>query len=100
MLASALLALLLFYEASGSWLTMAWGLEGVVLLMAGFPTRERNLRLSGMLLLLLCIGKLFFYDFRHLDTPYRILSFLVLGLFLLGVSWIYTRFRDVIRRYL
>jgi hypothetical protein len=99
-LATTLLTVLLFYEVSGRLLTVAWGLEGVALMAAGFPMRERIFRLSGLLLLMTCILKLFAYDLRELDTPYRILSFIVLGFLLLGVSWIYTRFRDQIRRYL
>ncbi|MCE5307811.1 MAG: DUF2339 domain-containing protein [Acidobacteriales bacterium] len=100
LLATLLLAVLLFYEVSGALLTVAWGLEGVALMVAGFSLRERSMRLSGLTLLGVCIGKLFFYDLRRLDTPHRILSFILLGLFLLGVSWIYTRFRDEVRRYL
>ncbi|MES1256970.1 MAG: DUF2339 domain-containing protein [Acidobacteriota bacterium] len=44
--------------------------------------------------------KLFVYDLRNLETLYRILSFVALGLILLAVSWIYTRFREHIRRLL
>lgn len=100
LLAATLLAVLLFYEVSGSVLTVAWGVEGVALLIAGFPLNDRVQRLSGMFLFLVCILKLFVYDLRHLETMYRILSFIVLGLMLVGVSWIYTRFRDRIQRYL
>jgi uncharacterized membrane protein len=100
LLAATLLAVLLFYEVSGSVLTVAWGVEGVALLIAGFPLNDRVQRLSGMFLFLVCILKLFLYDLRHLETMYRILSFIVLGLMLVGVSWIYTRFRDRIQRYL
>ena len=42
----------------------------------------------------MCVLKLFLYDLRNLETPYRILSFIALGLILLGVSWVYTRFRE------
>ncbi len=100
LLAASLLAVLLFYEVSGSVLTVAWGVEGVALLIAGFPLNDRVQRLTGMFLFLVCILKLFVYDLRHLETMYRILSFIVLGLMLVGVSWIYTRFRDRIQRYL
>ena len=89
-----------FYEVSGSLLTVAWGLEGVALLAAGFSLRDRVQRLSGMALLLFCILKLFLWDLRHLETLPRILSFIVLGLILVGVSWIYTRFRERVERYL
>ncbi len=99
-LATLLLAALLYRDISGSLLTMAWGVQGLLLLMAGFPLRERVLRLSGLILLLICIGKLFFYDLRNLDTLPRICSFLVLGVILIGVSWAYTRFQDRMRRLL
>lgn len=100
MLASVLLAVLLFYEVSGSVLTVAWGAEGIALLAAGFPLNDRVFRLSGLTLFLVCVLKLFLYDLRHLETLYRILSFIVLGLMLVSVSWVYTRFRDRIQRYL
>ena len=99
-LATALLSILLFHEVSGGILTMAWAIEGVALLIAGFPLRDRILRLLGLSLFLICILKLFFYDLRQLETLYRILSFIVLGVILVGVSWIYTRFRSRIERYL
>jgi uncharacterized membrane protein len=92
--------LLLWVEVSGSLLTVAWGVEGAVLLAAGFPLRDRVLRISGLALLFLCILKLFLWDLRQLDTVPRIISFLVLGLILVGVSWAYTRFRERVARYL
>ena len=100
LLATVLLTVILFHEVSGRLLTMAWGAEGVALLVAGFPLSDRNLRLSGLALFLICILKLFVYDLRELETLYRILSFIVLGLILVSVSWVYTRFRDRLQRYL
>lgn len=100
LLATVLLTVLIYREVSGSLLTVACGLEGLMLLVAGFPTRERVLRYCGLLLFTFCIFKLFLYDLRELDTPSRILSFVVLGLLLIGVSWMYTRYRERIRRFL
>jgi uncharacterized membrane protein len=97
---TALAAVLIFHEVSGSILTIAWGMEGVALLAAGFALRDRVLRLSGLAMLAACTGKLFFWDLRNLDTLPRILSFIVLGLLLVAVSWVYTRFRDQVRRIL
>lgn len=99
-LATALATALIGDRASGSVLTVAWGTEGAVLLAAGFPLRDRVLRISGLALLFLCIFKLFLWDLRQLDTLPRIFSFLVLGLILVGVSWVYTRFREYVARYL
>jgi uncharacterized membrane protein len=100
LLATIRLAALLFDRVSGSLLTVAWGAQGVLLLAAGFPLRDRVLRLSGMALFGGCILKLFAYDLRNLETLPRIFSFIVLGLILVGVSWLYTRFREQLQRYL
>ena len=100
LMAAGLTAALIYNQVSGSMLTIAWGLEGVALLGAGFPLRERVLRLTGLAMLTGCILKLFAWDLRNLDTLPRILSFIVLGALLVGVSWIYTRFRESLQRYL
>ncbi|HEV3332803.1 MAG TPA: DUF2339 domain-containing protein [Bryobacteraceae bacterium] len=100
LLAITLTGLLLYYNISGSMLTVAWGIQGAALLASGFPLRDRVLRLSGLALLLSCILKLFVWDLRHLETLPRILSFIVLGLILLAVSWVYTRYRERVSRYL
>jgi hypothetical protein len=100
LLATTLLTLLLYYRISGSLLTMACGIQGVILLASGFPLRDRVLRISGLALLLACILKLFVWDLRHLETLPRIFSFIVLGVILLAVSWIYTRFRERVARLL
>ncbi|MBI1896073.1 MAG: DUF2339 domain-containing protein [Acidobacteria bacterium] len=98
--ATGVLTLLLYQEVQGRLLTVAWGVEGAALLIAGFVVRDRILRLSGLALFLVCIGRLFLHDLRELDTLSRILSFVVLGLMLLAASWAYTRFREQIRRLL
>jgi uncharacterized membrane protein len=97
---AGLTAILIFDEVSGSMLTIAWGLEGVALLVSGFPLRDRILRLSGLTLLIGCIGKLFIWDLRNLDTLPRIFSFVILGALLVAVSWIYTRFRETVQKFL
>ena len=100
LLGTALTTGTLYYEVSGSVLTVACGAQGLALLGTGFPLRDRTLRISGLALLLACILKLFIYDLSYLDTLPRIFSFIVLGLILIGVSWIYTRFRDKVQKFL
>jgi uncharacterized membrane protein len=93
-------AALVSRQVSGSMLTVAWGILGLALLGFGFPLRDRILRISGLALLLACILKLFSWDLRHLETVPRIFSFIALGLILVGVSWVYTRFRERVSKYL
>jgi hypothetical protein len=97
---TVLLTLLLFHEVQGRLLTVACGIEGFCLVAAGFVLADRLLRISGLFLFLLCVAKLFIYDFREIDALGRILSFVTLGVMLLGASWVYTRFRDKLRRFL
>ena len=97
-LATLLLALLLFHEVSGSLLTVAWGIQVSCSLLAGFPLRERCLRHAGLALLVTCVLRLFFYDLRQLELP-SAYSFLVLGVILIGVSFVYSRYRERISRY-
>jgi uncharacterized membrane protein len=78
----------------------ARGIQGLGLLFAGFPLRERPMRFAGLLLLLVCVLKLFVWDLRNLDMPFRVLSFMVLGPILIGVSFFYSRFRERISRYM
>jgi uncharacterized membrane protein len=100
LLGTGVVSALLYREVAGSGRTVAWGIEGLALLASGFPLRDRVLRVSGLVLLLFCILKLFIYDLSYLDTLPRIFSFIVLGLILVGVSWIYTRFREHVQRFL
>jgi uncharacterized membrane protein len=93
-------AALVWRQVSGSMLTVAWGIQGLALLASGFPLRDRILRISGLVLLLACILKLFAWDLRHLETLPRIFSFIALGLILVGVSWVYTRFGERVSKYL
>jgi uncharacterized membrane protein len=100
LLGTLLLSAILYGRVTGELLTVSWGLQGLCLLGIGFVFRARILRLQGLALLLICILKLFLYDLRNLETIYRILSFVALGVILLCVSWIYSRFRENLRRLL
>ncbi len=100
LLATAMLTWLLYNEVPGDVLTEAWALEGTPLLILGFVMRERVLRLCGLVLLGTCVFKVFLYDLRNLETLPRIVSFIVLGLLMLAVSFIYTRFYERLKHYL
>jgi uncharacterized membrane protein len=99
-LATLLLGAVLFHDVSAGLLTVAWAMQGLVLLVAGFSSREPILRRSGLVLLGVCLVKVLGYDSRQLETLARILSFMLLGAVLIVVSWIYTRFGLKLRQYL
>ncbi len=71
------------------WTVYALGAAG-----AGIWRRNRPVRLLAVGLLYVSAIKVFLFDLAGLETPYRIVSFLVLGIVLLLVSLLYTRFEE------
>ena len=66
-------------------------LLGAVLLALGFARARPPLRWQGLVLLSFAAGKVFLVDMSRLAQGYRVLSFLGLGLLLLGISFLYQR---------
>jgi uncharacterized membrane protein len=72
--------------------SLEWTLIGAGLLLGGVQASLRGVRLMGLGMLALTTTKLFLYDLGFLEMPYRALSFAGLGLALIGVAWLYSRF--------
>jgi uncharacterized membrane protein len=74
-------------------LSAVWSLLGLGLLWVGLRRELRPLRLAGFALLGIAVGKVFLYDMGELERGYRVVSFIVLGLFLLAGAYAYQRLR-------
>ena len=59
----------------------------------GLVRDMRPLRLGGLALLGVAAVKVFLYDLKELESIYRALSFIALGLLLLGGAFAYQRVR-------
>ena len=70
-----------------------WGLAGLCALLSGLRRDLREVRLGGLALLMITVGKVFLYDLAALGSVYRVLSFLALGTLLLAASFAYQRLR-------
>jgi uncharacterized membrane protein len=99
-IAVGLLTVLLGVEMRHGMVTLSWGLEGLAVFLLALWVRERSFRLTGLGLLLLCVGKIVVDDVWRLHPRDRYLTFIVLGAALLLVSFLYTRNREAMRRYL
>lgn len=75
-------------------ISVLWAIFSVALISLGFMRKVASLRHTAMALFALTIGKVFFVDMANVATPYRIISFIVLGLMLIGASFLYYKFRD------
>jgi uncharacterized membrane protein len=80
--------------------TVAWGVEGVLIMLFALAVKERSFRLTGLALLLLCVGKVVAMDVWGLQPRDRYITFIIVGAALLFVSYLYSRYRDAIRQLL
>lgn len=92
--AVALSTLVLGIEIPIRTLSIVWGLEGILLFIIGFTTSNATARRQGLAVLALTIAKVYLYDVQTLTTPYRILSFIILGVILLFIGFLYNRWRQ------
>jgi uncharacterized membrane protein len=74
------------YTYSAVWLAF-----GVVLLAAGIRLRSRPVRFASAAVVLITVFKVFLVDMSNLTGIYQALSFIGLGMVLLGIGWFYQR---------
>ena len=85
------------YQGGGAGLTtqvglsVLWALYAALALAWGFVRARPAVRYAALALLGLTVVKVFLVDLAAVRTAYRILSFLVLGVVLLGVSLLYQK---------
>jgi uncharacterized membrane protein len=72
--------------ASGAWLLLA-----IAVLLAGVRLRDKAVRVAGLALLTATVFKAFLVDAAALEGVLRILSFLGLGIALIGIGLLYGR---------
>src|SRR5262245_19639730 len=74
------------YTYSAVWLAF-----GVALLLAGIALKSQPARLASAAVVFLDIVKVFLHDLAGLQGIWRALSFIGLGLVLIGIGWLYQR---------
>ena len=74
--------------------SVLWGLFSVVMMVLGLWRNNPVLRKISISLFLLTVIKVFFMDMVKVSTPARIISFIAVGMLLIGTSFLYHRFKD------
>jgi len=72
-------------------LSVTWGTYAIALLAIGFWRKVRSLRLTALGLFGFTALKLVLIDMAKIQEVYRIISFLVLGVLMIGASYLYHR---------
>ncbi|MGB8261883.1 MAG: DUF2339 domain-containing protein, partial [Terracidiphilus sp.] len=95
-----LMAVALAVRLTSGHITIAWSLLGLGVFLFALVVGERSFRLAGLGLLLISVAKILLIDVWSLPPADRFPVLIVLGLALLAVSFLYTRFRHLIRKLL
>lgn len=74
--------------------SILWSLFAFGWLLRGIRRNARALRYVGLVLFIVVIGKVFFRDLAELDSFYRIIAFIILGVMVLAGSFIYLKYRE------
>lgn len=97
----ALLVILLALKIVPGMITLAWGAQAVVVFVLALWARERNFRLAGLGLLLVCAAKIVLWDVWQIgDLPTRYLTLMGVSGLMIAVSYLYSRNRESLREYL
>lgn len=80
-------------------ISLVWSLYGATLLGVGIASRQSLARQLALGLLGLATLKVFLWDLSFLTLPFRMVSFGVLGLLLIGVAWLYSRYGERLREW-
>jgi hypothetical protein len=85
---------------SGPFVTVGWAGLGFVLLAFGFAIKQRSYRMAGLTVLGFSLLRAVFHDMARVETVYRILSFIGLGVILLVLAFLYAKNREKIAKWL
>ncbi|MHC1702576.1 MAG: DUF2339 domain-containing protein [Tenuifilaceae bacterium] len=77
-------------------LSILWGVYSFLLIALGIWKRKKFLRIGAIVLFAITLIKLFFYDISHLDTISKTIVFIVLGVLLLVISFLYNKYKHII----
>ncbi|HMC27986.1 MAG TPA: DUF2339 domain-containing protein, partial [Verrucomicrobiae bacterium] len=87
-------------QAGGFYLTATWAGLALAIFAAGFALKEKVYRWSGLAILTCALCRVAVLDIWRLETIYRILSFMALGIVLLVLGFVYNRYQEKIRQWL
>lgn len=76
--------------------TVLWGMYSFLMIAWGIFRRNRIMRISAISLFGVTLVKLVTYDTWDLSTGYKIIAFILLGVILLVVAFLYQKFKTLI----
>jgi len=84
------------YQVRLTGFSVLWSLLSFVFMYIGLRYKLKELRMISLVLLAVTILKFFAFDFRKLETFGQIVALVVIGVFLLAVSQLYSKLRKML----
>ena len=75
--------------------SLVWLLISVAIMVLGAYKNNSDAKKAGVVALLVVVAKAFFWDMRDLDGLWRVVSFLGLGLSLLGIAYLFNKLNTI-----
>ncbi len=82
------------YSKAG--LTILWALSSFIMIWLGMKFRYKTLRIVSLSLFAIALIKLFLFDIRNIGPGGKIAAFIMLGILLLTVSFMYQRLKKML----
>ena len=73
-----------------------WGVLSFVFLIIGIKKQNKQLRIIALSLLGITIVKLFFYDIKNVSETGKIIAFILLGVLILIISFVYQKIKKLV----
>lgn len=77
-------------------LSILWGVYALFLISVGIWKKKKHLRIGAIALFAVTLIKLFTYDISHLETISKTIVFVILGILLLIISFLYNKYKHII----
>ncbi|MEQ1798850.1 MAG: DUF2339 domain-containing protein, partial [Lacibacter sp.] len=77
-------------------LTISWALSSFIMMWMGLKNSFKPLRWCSIILFAVTLAKLFLYDIRNIPAGGKIAAFILLGILLLIISFMYQRLKKII----
>lgn len=88
-----LFILFIAFEWTGLTVTFLWLTVAIILFAAGVMRKLKTLRLAAIVLMAITLFKLVVFDSLSFSTVQKVISYLVLGILLLVVSYLYQKYK-------
>ncbi len=81
----------LYFAVPRDYVSISWGSAAIIYMVLSVILKNVKYRWMAIMTLIVTVFYLFMFDLQKMETGYRIMAFIFLGLTILGVSFYYTK---------